>query len=455
MAIATRSTIPKLNVYTKDLVKLSVTNFLNIDDALESCIQFGIDKIGFQAGAVSKIYGNEIQTPHIKNANKLLTNKRFIPLYNTFCKRVVETKVTLISKNFEDALLHNLPTYEVFDIETIICVPILISKKIFGSSTFCTIKANFKNQQQNCFDNKVKALGQLIGTFLKEQSDENELKTKTKYLKQFKNDLKTFAKIGATHYSSFSENLNAYINFGKKITGFDNTFIGEINNNIYIIREGSTTFCILNPSDIFKLSDTPCYKANKKKATVAYIKLKNSTYNSVLGSVAFNSEASIKQAQKKLQFKNAELAQLAYATTYNLQKLLKTITGYSNRLVDTCSDELPVTNQECFSYITDALNRMKKQIDGLLNHSRIGYRWQMELVNMNCTLCVKDNGIDISKENIGKIFNLFARLNKQSDFKSTGIGLNHCEKIVNLYNGEITVQSELGQELTLSFTIKK
>ena len=411
MAIATRSTILKLNVYIKDLVKLSVINFLNINDARSSYFQFGIDKIGFRAGAVSKIYGNEIQMPYIKNATKLLTNNRFIPLYNTLCKRVVETKVSLIRRNVEAALLHNLLTYAVFDIETIICVPILISQKIFGSLTFCTTKTNLKNQQQNCFDSEVKALGQLIGKFVKEQSNENELKTKTKYLKQFKNNLKMFAKIGATHYSSLSENLLAYINFGKKITGFDNTFIGEINNEIYFIREGLITSCILNSGDIFKLYDTLCYKANEKKATVAYSKLKNSKYFSVLGSVAFNSEASIKQAQKKLQFKNAELAQLAYAAAYNLQKLLRTITEYINRLVDTCLDELPATNKECFSYITDALNRMKKQIDGLLNHSSIGYQWQMELVNMNCTFYVKDDGISMSKENIEKIFNLFARLN--------------------------------------------
>jgi len=35
----------------------------------------------------------------------------------------------------------------------------------------------------------------------------------------------------------------------------------------------------------------------------------------------------------------------------------------------------------------------------------------MELVNMNCTFNVKDDGISMSKENIEKIFNLFARLN--------------------------------------------
>jgi len=207
------------------------------------------------------------------------------------------------------------------------------------------------------------------------------------------------------------------------------------------------------------------------------------------------------------------------------QEPLRTINGYSNIISKNCANTLNDCEKEYFSYITDASNRMREQIDGLLKHSRIGQKKQMELVDMNdllknvisdlkssidsskavllirdlpdifgyatelrlllinlignaikfmqpdicpiieigsCedkehyyTFYVKDNGIGISEENIKKIFNLFTRLNKRSEFEGTGIGLTHCKKIVQLHNGEISVQSELGKGSTFSFAIKK
>lgn len=702
MALAKRNDRAWLNNNAEGLITLSNTDFSNVADALLSCIQFGIEKLGFEVGVVSKVYGNDFQILQITNVNKLLTNDRIIPLCNTLCKRIVETKSTLISRNIEDILLYDLPIYSIFDIEVIIAVPIIIDKKIFGCLTFCTTQINKSNAQTDNYVELAEALAQLISKILKEQNGKIEFKAKSEHLEQFNNDLKTFAKIGANHYSNFSENLMAYINFGKKITGFENAFIGEVENEVYTIIEGTITTCKSKPGDIFKLCDTLCREAIEKKATVAYPKLKDSKYYNVLGRVSFKSESSIivplqidnkiigvvrfcstkehkddfkfkyyitiveliaerisklvknekitkelnkeklllkmgaevfemasysrslnnnvvyitpafnqifdvefdekkdtlhinelisiiddkvieedkewyyenikeiktkniqpfeyrirtrnrkikwlrhqlqfdkknncilgviqnitplKQIQEKLQAKNTELEQFAYATAHDLQEPLRTINGYSNILMETFAEKLDNDNKEYFSYLIDASKRMKEQIDGLLNHSRIGRQKQMELVNMNnlltttladlkCsidsakaviiirdlpdifgypvelrlmllnlignalkfrkpntnptieigyteakahywTFYVKDNGIGISLQHVEKIFNLFTRLNKRSEFAGTGIGLTHCKKIANLHNGQIFVQSELSVGSTFSFTIKK
>lgn len=65
---------------------------------------------------------------------------------------------------------------------------------------------------------------------------------------------------------------------------------------------------------------------------------------------------------------------------------------------------------------------------------------------------IKDNGIGISPENQQKIFNIFHRLNKE-DYEGTGIGLAICEKIVQLYGGEIGVTSTVNQGSTFYFTL--
>ena len=68
---------------------------------------------------------------------------------------------------------------------------------------------------------------------------------------------------------------------------------------------------------------------------------------------------------------------------------------------------------------------------------------------------MKDNGIGIATENLGKVFIMFKRLHPQSEFEGTGIGLSLCKRIVETHNGKIWVESVLGEGSTFYFTIKK
>lgn len=66
---------------------------------------------------------------------------------------------------------------------------------------------------------------------------------------------------------------------------------------------------------------------------------------------------------------------------------------------------------------------------------------------------IKDNGVGIEKQYHDKIFKIFHFLNKSKN--STGIGLSIVKKIVDLFNGEIWIDSEIGKGTTFYFTIKK
>lgn len=66
---------------------------------------------------------------------------------------------------------------------------------------------------------------------------------------------------------------------------------------------------------------------------------------------------------------------------------------------------------------------------------------------------VKDNGIGIEKKFHDRIFKIFHSLNKSKE--SSGIGLSIVKKIVDLYEGTIWLESELGEGTTFYFTIKK
>ena len=73
----------------------------------------------------------------------------------------------------------------------------------------------------------------------------------------------------------------------------------------------------------------------------------------------------------------------------------------------------------------------------------------------NWKFSVSDNGPGIDEKYYRKIFQIFQTLKPRDEVESTGVGLTIVRKIVNMYGGEITVESKLGKGSTFHFTIPK
>lgn len=68
---------------------------------------------------------------------------------------------------------------------------------------------------------------------------------------------------------------------------------------------------------------------------------------------------------------------------------------------------------------------------------------------------IKDNGIGIKQESIEKIFGIFEKLHSNDIYEGTGLGLSICKKIIEIHNGEISVESEINKGSCFTFSISK
>lgn len=88
----------------------------------------------------------------------------------------------------------------------------------------------------------------------------------------------------------------------------------------------------------------------------------------------------IESQARKIAQKSQEMEQFAYIASHDLQEPLNTITG-SISLID--PDKLDDVGKYSLQFIDSAINRMRKMIQGLLEHSKLGAEVEFQQVDSN------------------------------------------------------------------------
>ncbi|WP_229211402.1 MULTISPECIES: PAS domain S-box protein [unclassified Duganella] len=108
----------------------------------------------------------------------------------------------------------------------------------------------------------------------------------------------------------------------------------------------------------------------------------------------------------------------------------------------------PTRIQQVFhNLISNAIKYMDK-VDGVIDIGceDDGSHWRFS---------VRDNGPGIETRHFERIFQLFQTLASRDRVESTGVGLALAKKIVEMYQGRIWLESQMGQGCTFWFTLPK
>jgi PAS domain S-box-containing protein len=127
-----------------------------------------------------------------------------------------------------------------------------------------------------------------------------------------------------------------------------------------------------------------------------------------------------------------------------------------------CPQHIRISAQADLPSVTGEPTRIQQVFQNLIGNA-VKYMDKSEgEINVSCVdngafwrFCVSDNGPGIESVHFEKIFRIFQTLVPRDEVESTGIGLTLVKKIIELYGGQVWVESEVGKGSTFYFTYPK
>lgn len=158
----------------------------------------------------------------------------------------------------------------------------------------------------------------------------------------------------------------------------------------------------------------------------------------------------LKSGQQKMDLVKANLSEITSNIVKEYNSKIHTITSHIEPGVIAFID--PMQIERVFrNLIENAIKYSQKNID----HKPIDIDLREE--KKAIVFRIKDYGVGISESDISHIFEPFYRadLARTPGAEGFGLGLSICKAIIEAHNGEITVQSELGQGTEFTIRINK
>ncbi|WP_228433752.1 sensor histidine kinase [Chryseobacterium polytrichastri] len=184
---------------------------------------------------------------------------------------------------------------------------------------------------------------------------------------------------------------------------------------------------------------------------------KDETIKEYLKSIKFTNSTLLIQSNQILEYtKNQEADTKLIKNVFNLKDEITSIVTAITPYIETRNNKFIVTDEIPAGTIVYSdnikINQIFMNILGNANkfteNGQINLTMTTELIDKNrisLTTTVADTGVGISQSDLEKIFEPYYQgmISNEIDNLGAGLGLNLCKEIIELFNGEISVSSEL------------
>lgn len=111
-----------------------------------------------------------------------------------------------------------------------------------------------------------------------------------------------------------------------------------------------------------------------------------------------------------------------------------------------CLGDYALLKQVFMNLLTNALKFTRKREQALIEISA-------EVNGREITCSVRDNGAGFDMQFANKLFGVFQRMHKESEFEGTGVGLSIVQRIIHRHGGRIWAEAELDKGACFHFTL--
>jgi PAS domain S-box-containing protein len=184
--------------------------------------------------------------------------------------------------------------------------------------------------------------------------------------------------------------------------------------------------------------------------------LNNSDHLSMIKDIHSSAKRLLNTLNSILELSHLESADFKQNPAYvNVSSVIASQSGTFHKLSNykNLSFTLDIDNKDCFCYLDEEILKqiIANVFDNALKYTHKGGIGVKVCSNDNfCTISITDTGIGISKENQKVIFNEFRQVSEgiSRTYEGAGLGLTLSKKMIELMNGKVEVDSELGHGAT-------